>query len=71
MWHKCDMSRSKDGIQHNIRLTKYMHSPGMKYNPYSIPYAIKHGAKVRIMDGSYLGLYVKCTLFLPHGVSLD
>ena len=35
-----------DGIKHNVRLTNYMQSPGMKYNLYGIPYAIQNGAKV-------------------------
>ena len=40
-----------DRTHHNIRLTNYMYSPNMKYNLYSIPYAIKCGAKVEMIDG--------------------
>ena len=39
-----------DGMKYQIRLTKYMHASKLQYNLYSIPYAVKLGASVRMVE---------------------
>ena len=60
-------------MKHRIRLIRYIHNPKLKYNLFSIPYAMNHGAHVRIENGflkvESKGCVVKFDMKLKSGSS--